>query len=949
MVRERKLSVGLLNPCSLGTGHDEFISAVSHHNVDLLAINETWLRDGEEGRAPTVPGYRLRHTPRPAHVRARGGGVGFYIKHEFAARMVPINTHNSIEQIWFKLSLANFKFIIGTAYRPPWLSVRAFLDALSDTISALRGYDFIMVLGDFNINYLNSSSGHTKMLQDFLTTYNLRQHVNEPTHHTNNSDTLLDLICSNANITRVEVDYIPDLSSHSFVYCELGIAKFRFPAKQVMHRPLKYIDTNQLNELLIHTSWEEVSRLQNVNDMVSLLNRYILSIFDTLAPVKKIFIKERHCPWLTSNLKLMMQLRNKAHVKARKSGSDLDVKYYKDLKKHVVISLKTEKAAYFNTYINENLKNPRILWNNIKQHITFNNNKNFVLPSSLDDVNVINCHFLQVPGAYYASLHTINAFEQSTFCASSLKFTLVDEESILKIIRALQSNAIGSDGVSLTMLKSTLPYTLKAITSIINNSLLSGTYPSAWQEAIIKPLPKKGNVNSVKDLRPISILPCLSKVLEKVVHAQVSKYIEINNILPVYQSGFRKGHSTTTALSNVVSDFLEAQDKGQGTILVLLDFSRAFDSINRALLYSKLKYYGFSTDTIKWFISYLENRTQIVQVQCDDGTIKQSDRWRVTRGLPQGSILGPLIYSLYSADVTQCIHHCKYHIYADDIQLYISFNPSKIHEAVNLLTNDLNRIAEWAESNTLVLNAEKTKFMVLGTSKQIKKVSELLPTIKIKDKPITRVYEARNLGVLLDQHIRFHKHTLDTVRNCFYRLKILYRIREMINTKVRIQLCESLVLSKFNYADAVIGPRLLMRTKNIIQRVQNACVRYCFNVPPRSHVTPYLNNSRILKMDFRQQLHFATLLFSVIKYKIPNYLYSRLHWASDSDLRQATRASSYMLVMKKHQSAAFRGSFDFAATKCWNNLPPPIRNLNTVNSFRIKYKEFLLDVQLKQH
>lgn len=135
---------------------------------------------------------------------------------------------------------------------------------------------------------------------------------------------------------------------------------------------------------------------------------------------------------------------------------------------------------------------------------------------------------------------------------------------------------------------------------------------------------------------------------------------------------------------------------------------------------------------------------------------------------------------------------------------------------------------------------------------------------------------------------------MKTVSNSFYYLKILYKIRSFINTDLRIKLCESLVLSKLNYADVVIGPCLRARSKNLIQRVQNACARYCFNKPPRAHVTPYLNSAQLLKMERHRQLHLATVLFGVIKYECPPHLFSKLHWASDKQLSLTTRGSSFL-------------------------------------------------------
>ncbi|KAJ8714407.1 hypothetical protein PYW07_002632 [Mythimna separata] len=376
------------------------------------------------------------------------------------------------------------------------------------------------------------------------------------------------------------------------------------------------------------------------------------------------------------------------------------------------------------------------------------------------------------------------------------------------------------------MLLLTLPTTLQAITDIINRSIESRTFPNLWRRAMVRPIPKTNDPATMKDLRPISILPCLSKVLERVVYSQVIDYLEVNNILPDLQSGFRKGRGTATALADVVGNILEARDRGEGSILVLLDFSRAFDAINTILLLSKLAYYGFDGDAVDWFKSYLTDRSQYVQIHREDGSPVSSPPLHVTRGVPQGSILGPLLYILYSADVTRCLSNCKYHMYADDIQLYISCKGDDTPLAVQRVNEDLARVVAWSERNSLVLNPLKSKFLVLGTRKQVAAIQSARPKVMIGGEEIEQVEQACSLGLILDPELRFEAHIKNVLRNCFYRLKVLYGIRKYLSIPLRKQLADSLILSRLNYCDTVYGPCLLARTDRLIQRIQNACIRF---------------------------------------------------------------------------------------------------------------------------
>ncbi|XP_047998480.1 uncharacterized protein LOC125235894 [Leguminivora glycinivorella] len=366
------------------------------------------------------------------------------------------------------------------------------------------------------------------------------------------------------------------------------------------------------------------------------------------------------------------------------------------------------------------------------------------------------------------------------------------------------------------------------------------------------------------------------------------------------------------------------------TLLVLLDFSRAFDCINIDLLLSKLSYYGLDNSALRWFYSYLTKRHQYVKLCTSDGSTKVSDNIDLSRG----------------ADISSRITYCKYHIYADDIQIYITCKPSEIDSAINKLNMDLANIASWALDNSLMLNPTKTKYLIFGTKTQLNKIR---PTrdVMLSGELIERVYEARNLGLVMDSELRFEKHVAESVRTCFFRLKLLYNIRPFINETLRIQLIETLVLSKLNYMDLVYGPRLLSKTKRLIQRVQNACTRFCFNVPPRAHVTPFLNKHNILKMLHRRKLHLASLLFGIVKHKSPLYLFEKLSWMS-TRRSLAVRTCSIQLITPRHATAAFRGSFKYNATKCWNIIPPPLRNLQSVTSFKTKFKELILKHQQSQ-
>lgn len=771
---DKYFSVGLFNAGSLGTKHDEFIVAMQRHKVDVMAINETWLRAQEEGKAPVIPGYRLRHLPRPRRARGtrdpdRGGGVGFYVRQGLSVRVCPHPPTPSVEQMWLRCTVNSVKILIGTAYRRPVQDVNIFLDGLSTSISSFSQYDKIILAGDFNIDMLNITTDKYRQLRDFVHSFSLTQIISEPTHFTNTSSTLIDIVCTDARVRTVEVDHVPTLGNHAMILVQFHIKKNKPTPRWVKYRPLNDIVLEIFNNDLNEINFDGIKMLQDVNKMIEALSDCINGLFDLHAPEKTVQIKEFKYPWITDNVKLMVRLRDEAHRRFKKTKLDAHKEYYKQLKSQVNSALFSEKQAYFNYYINKQ-KDPALLWKKMKQTV-LRNHAEHDLPSHFTDADDINRTFLNVPGDGEASSEEISFFLQNKYSLANFVLKPIKPDTVHLILKRLKSNAKGVDQIALNMVTLCVPNIIDIITHIINESIRTNTFPNVWKLALVRPIPKITNPNTVKDLRPISLLCCLSKILERAVCDQVTQYLELNSILPTVQSGFRKEHSTATALLDVVDGILTAQDTGKGSILVLLDFSRAFDAINVELLLSKLAYYGFDDGTVRWFKSYLSNRSQIVELKRSDGITVKSCPFPVNRGVPQGSILGPILFILYCTDITKIINNCNYHIYADDLQLYLSCSPDNFEAVIQKINDDLDRVADWSSRNSLVLNPVKSKFMIIGSKKQIENIENLQPDIRIKGNSIERVREARNLGVKFDQHLRFESHLLDIIRNCFLRSK----------------------------------------------------------------------------------------------------------------------------------------------------------------------------------
>ena len=514
----------------------------------------------------------------------------------------------------------------------------------------------------------------------------------------------------------------------------------------------------------------------------------------------------------------------------------------------------------------------------------------------------------------------------------------VTSEVVLKYLLHIRTNACGVDGINSKMLKLCVPYCIFALTHIVNFSISSNVYPIIWKKAHVKPLPKVKNPTEFKDYRPISLLPTLSKILERVVYAQVSTYLTDHDLLNSNQSGFRSKHSTTTALLKISTDIIDSIDRGDATILTLLDYSKAFDTINHNLLLSKLTSLGFMDQSIKWFKSYLNNRCQ--RVFRND---KLSDWANINNGVPQGSILGPLLFIILSQDISNVIRNSSHHLYADDTQVYTSSTLNTLHNSVTNLNNDLTFIKSWSLNNGLKLNESKCVSMFLASPYNINQIKTLnLSPISISDFSLPSVSQCKNLGVIFDTHMSWEPHINSLISKSYYKLRNLYRFKNFLSSSIKLQLCNSLILSNFNYCDVLFGNISVMLQKKI-QRVQNSCLRFCFSLKRRDHISPYLMSSGWLNMCNRRRSHSLTQVYKILHNDCPAYLASPMQ-RLNVEHNHLTRSANHLPIPHFNRSIKER-SFYVAAVREFNGLPQIIKNSTSLNVFKNKIKAFVLSEQ----
>ena len=454
-------------------------------------------------------------------------------------------------------------------------------------------------------------------------------------------------------------------------------------------------------------------------------------------------------------------------------------------------------------------------------------------------------------------------------------FSEVTDREVARELMSIKSGAIGSDGLNIKMINYCCPHILPCIRDIINTCISCGRFPDAWKKSIVLPLPKNKNPKACSDLRPVSILPVLSKLLEKILYNQLMTYIVANNILPIEQSGFRAGFSCTTALMNIVDDIVRATDKGKATILCLLDYSKAFDRIDHRLLSSILHYVGLGDGAVGLVMDYLSRREQVVVINEN-----KSDSIGITRGCPQGSVLSPLIFSIYISNFKNYTHNCDIHWYADDTQLYISFCEDEVGDACTKLNSDIHRIVDMSAKHGLEINAAKTELILFGPKRIKDRIRDSI-NIHIAGVALPLSNAVKSLGVLIDENLRFDAHINKCVSRAYASLRSIYTNRKFINKNTKRLLCDTMVLTHFNYASPLYYPFLSSVLKSKIQKVQNSCLRLMFGLRRRDHVSCKLAEADWLCMNARRLVH-ATILFrKIIVSEKPAYLFNKITVRSD--------------------------------------------------------------------
>ena len=946
--RKCKLLLTTWNARSICNKATEICAYTIDNDIDILALTETWLKPNANEQFVinecTPNGYLMSHTPR---VTSSGGGIAIIYKSSLKlSAWKPQKNIKSFEatEATFLYQGISLKVII--VYRPPpnpknKLTISLFLVEFATMLEKYASIDgHLFIVGDFNLHIDDKLNANTKKFTDIIDSCNLKQYVHEPTHIRGHT---LDLVITNSNaIDSISTD-CNSLSDHRPVHARLVLQKPPLTRRQVTYRGISSIMTDDFaNDITSANDFHRPSL--NVEDAASSYNTVLCNLLDKHAPIKKWTITVRpNTKWYTAEIHQAKKQRRAAERKWRQTRLEIHLQIYSDKSKHVNKLIRKAKHCYYTDLIKDNAHDQKLLYRTLsalfgKPRSLPNYSSARELAQRFSDyfINKIK-HIRYNLDAKDSSRPTspIAIIGTHRSLSSGLQsFQPASHTDIQKIIKRSPTKSCSLDPIPTSLLKQCLDALLPHITQTINLSLQLGEVPALFKSAIVTPLLKKPSLdrNILKNYRPVSNLPFLSKVLEKTVSLQLKSYLSDHSLLEPLQSAYRQYHSTETALIKVHDDICMALDAGKCVLLVLLDLSAAFDTIDHSILLTRLSELGISGTPLQWFKSYLKNRQQSVIINdlLSSAQILQS-------GVPQGSVLGPLLFCIYISPLGQLIrrHKLQFHQYADDNQLYLSFSQTDSLESIDTMETAVNDIKSWMTQNKLQLNDDKTEVLLIRSQFSRSKPRPI-DNIFIGSSNIALAESARNIGVIFDQHFTFKNHISTTCRSIHFNLRNIRHIRKFITKETCQQLVHALLSAKLDYGNALLYGLPFDYIKPL-QQVQNTAARIVARVNKYDHITPTLKELHWLPITHRINYKIMCTTYKSLNGLAPGYLSDILHFKQST--RTLRSSNKCLLSVPKHRLSSCGGrAFSRGAPSLWNTLPLELRQKPTFDSFRRNLK-----------
>ena len=897
-------------------------------NPDVVCCQETW-----------KPGDYLQYSicdySQPyfaTRKKARGGGVGIWCK---------LNLHHKCNTLYSNFNQGHFesiavevrtkrnrKYLIVNIYRPPGGDIDLFLRILKNLLrEAGNEYNNNLILvGDININYDERDHFCVRYTEE-IEKAGLHQYVRNATRVTLNTESIIDHIITRPLESYFIATIASSISDHLSIMFALNPSWNSYSIEEetptVQHLSYKQEKINKIKEDLGYVNWFKLHNSMINDSADSICNKFcdvINNIIHGTALCNiKIKVRGNH-PWYNRSLVSRKKLLNKLHKHFLRSKTNENQQVYQRAKTSYNHALREAKKEYYHGKLiscqNDSKETWRLL-NEITDRKCRKGHQNIsyleVDGTEITDKKEIATrfnNFFSIAGSEVAGSLT-TAYKKRLFCRSDKQFRFrpCTCTEIVKMIKSLKGKtSMGQDMLTSKMVKLLALELAIPLKLMFNKAIESGEFPKLWKTAKVIALHKKGEQSLIDNYRPISLLPIFSKVFEKILATQIVAYFEANNMFNKHQYGFRKGISTSHCLTNLVSAIQDSRSKKFSTSGVFFDLKKAFDIISHEILLQKLGRYGFDSKSLTLLNSYLSYRSQFVQVSQEKSSVVQLGR----RGVPQGSVLGPLLFNVYINDINDG-NDATIFLYADDTVLLTSTkNESELETQTQ---KNINLLNDWFLTNELVVNADKTKCMVF-----YKKYMKL--NVKLNNAILEQIKDDKTikyLGVELDTMLKFNSHTAQVCKKIRQANFALHRAKPFTNVAARKLIYNALIKPHFSYGCLVWGSLISRQNSKRLATLHNRAVKAIVAAPPRTHSEPIYKKLGILKFsDYCEVMNFKF---------VHDWLNRRLPVSLDNIF--TTEMCNRARKAKQKIKCKYNG-------KLLSNILKPYLNLKTFHNYKFK-------------
>ena len=924
---------------------DMFKQQMTDSGIDIIGLSETWLKKGIHSNYVNIHGYNLLRSDRNWSENGqlkKGGGVCLYVNEDMIFSENELSNLNKssvdIEIQWISIRKQNNRILyVANLYRPPQGSIKEFNDYLRNCLNSLSNVSKkdIFIMGDFNIDVKKKSNQHTKDLIQMLNSYGMKQHIEGTTRY-GRTNSCIDLIFTNSEYVMDAGILDLNFSDHQAVFITRKKAKNSKNKIEFMGRSYKNYDITKFHEALSDFDWDDFYNIEDPNEGWDLLYERILDVLDNMCPEKTFKVNCYREDWMNKDIMEKIIDKDKALKKAKKSNNALEMDLAKRLRNETGKLVENARKQHFQEEYENSKGDPKRYWRNIYDIIPKNRNNKGKIHLKNGDGNEINS---DNTASYINDFFTDIGPNLASKFNEKWKYFGIENENSINDIEIIEGyvydfvkdiNICKSSGfkeISSQCLRDALLALIPQLCYIFNQSIKTCKFPDKWKVATIVPIFKGGNKEDVSNYRPVSLLPVTGKIFEKLIHYQIVNYLDNNEFLSNKQNGFRKGRSTLDSIVNFTSDIFENINDSKFTIATFIDLKKAFDTVNHKILLEKLLLAGINGNTLNLISNYLENRFQ--KTICNG---KLSELNKVTCGVPQGSILGPLFFLIYINDLQGILGNNSYHLYADDTVIY--FSDKSVEIAEMKLQSILDKFSKWCAVNALTVNTSKTKVMVFGSRHRIKNCKK--PNLFINNEQLQMVPTYKYLGINLDQTLNFKYHLDSLINNITFKLYLFSKIRRYLNEKCAITVYKTMLMPFYDYCDIIY----MFSCSSELQKLDRHHKRGMKISVNNSHLLNDVElhlKCNLSELDLRRRVHLRNYMFKIkdietnlVVKNDNNNINTRLH---DGPVFNVTHPNSEPIK----RSVMYAGAID------WNNLDADIRNIDDIVKFKRNQKMWMLN------